>query len=69
MRIRMQDERGQSSVEYALVLMAFLSIVLALGALWRVAHEGRMQDLVREASSHSLGDGVSVGLVQDVTAY
>lgn len=66
---RLRSETGQSTVEYAIVLVAFLCIILALGALWKVAHSGRMLEIAREASSHNCGDGICLGLLQDVTAY
>lgn len=62
-------ERGQSTVEYALVLLAFLSLVVALGALWHVARDGRLLETARDAGSHNFGEGVTVGLLQDVLAY
>ena len=64
-----RDESGQSSVEYALVLLAFLSLVVALSCVWQAAHEGRILAIAREASSHNAEGGVSVGLLQDVTAF
>ena len=41
-------ERGQATLEYLLVLMAFLAIVLAMGSLWHAAQDGRLaqQDCV-----------------------
>ncbi|MDO4536745.1 MAG: hypothetical protein Q4B54_01175 [Coriobacteriales bacterium] len=62
-------EAGQSSVEYAVVLLAFLSLVVALSCVWQAAHEGRLLDKAREASSHNCEGGVSVGLLQDLTAF
>lgn len=46
------EELGQSTVEYAIVLAAFLAAVIALGAMWRVAHEGGFQRLGEKAASH-----------------
>lgn len=62
-------EEGQSSVEYALVLMAFLSLLLGLGAVWHVSREGRLVEGAREAASHAIVSGISVRLLQDVTAF
>lgn len=64
-----RGRRGQSTLEYALVLMAFLATVLAFGALWRAASEGRLLDLAREHASHSLENGISVEFLQDLLAY
>lgn len=61
-------DKGQSTLEYLLVLLAFLAIVLAMGALWHVAQNGRLAELARDASSHSTGEGL-VGIAQDLLAY
>lgn len=63
------DERGQSTVEYALVLLAFLSMVVALAAIWGAARGGRLLQIARDASSHNAEGGVSVELLQDVLSY
>ena len=60
---------GQSSVEYALVLLAFLSVVVALCAIWHAASDGTLLKGVRHASSHNLDEGFSIGLMQDLSAY
>lgn len=62
-------ERGQSSVEYALVLLAFLSLVLAFGALWHLAESDTLTRGVRKADAHGLEHGVGPGRIQDVLAY
>lgn len=60
---------GQSTLEYALVLLAFLSTILALGAIWHASRDGRLVGLAREAGSHGIVSGISVGLLQDVTTF
>ena len=62
------SECGQSTVEYLLVLMAFLAIVLAMGSIWHAAQDGRLAEIARDASSHSFREGV-VGMAQDLLAY
>lgn len=62
------SERGQSTVEYLLVLMAFLAIVLAMGSLWHAAQDGRLAEIARDASSHGFEEGF-VGMAQDLLAY
>jgi hypothetical protein len=69
MRREGMGEHGQSTVEYALVLLAFLSMVVALGAIWQAAHEGRLLGSARDATSHNMDEGVTVGLLQDLLAY
>lgn len=60
---------GQSTVEYAVVLFAFLSMLVALGTVWRATQGGRLGDYAVDAASHSLGNGLSIEFLQDVTAY
>ena len=62
-------EEGQSTIEYALVLLAFLSMLVALSVVWGAAREGRLLRIARDASSHNAEKGVNVGLLQDVSSY
>lgn len=61
--------RGQSTLEYALVLLAFLGTVVALGLIWRASRDGRLVERAGEAASHELGSGITIGLLQDVLAF
>ena len=68
----MRNERttlGQSTVEYAVVLFAFLSMLVALGVVWRATQGGRLADYAIDSASHSLGNGLSIEFLQDITAY
>lgn len=56
-------------MEYALVLMAFLSMVLALVAIWKAAQSGQLLEVARDASSHNVEGGGGLGFLQDLTAY
>lgn len=56
-------------MEYALVLMAFLSMVLALAAIWKSAQSGRLLEVAHDASSHNVEGGGGLGFLQDLTAY
>lgn len=60
---------GQASVEYLLVFVAFLAMACALALVWRAAQRGSFAEQARHASSHSFEDGLSLELMQDVTAY
>lgn len=59
---------GQSTVEYLLLLVAFLAMLGAFGLMWRAAQGGVLVSLAREAASHSLGEGV-VGALKDVAEF
>ena len=62
------DTKGQSTVEYALVLFAFLAIVVALSRVVSYAGDGRLYATIIGSGSHSLeGDVLSV--FQDVLLY
>jgi hypothetical protein len=53
----MRNARGQSSVEYATVLAAVLSLACALALVWHAAQDASLLDRVVVASSHQWGGG------------
>ncbi len=53
-RVRLDGEDAQSTVEFAAVLVGLLSVVLALGALWRAGEEGALVDAAERCASHAL---------------
>lgn len=61
------DERGQSTVEYAVVLGALLCIVMAVGALGNAVSGGTFIRHGVMAASHCLQG--SVGGIVDVFCY
>lgn len=65
----LRGKAGQSTLEYAVVLLGLLGMLVGLGALWQAAREGRLVELAREAASHTLVHGVDVKVLQDVTAF
>lgn len=67
--MRIDEESGQSTVEYSLVLVAFLAIVLALGALWNQAHENRLVQLAQMSLSHTISGPSVIGGVQDIVLF
>lgn len=50
----LREESAQSTVEYAIVTMALLSIVLAIAGLWRAGADGRLAALAARAASHGV---------------
>lgn len=50
----LREESAQSTVEYAIVTMALLSIVLAIVGLWRAGTDGRLAALAARAASHGV---------------
>ena len=64
-----QTERGQATVEYALVLFAFLASIVAMGSLWHAAREGALVRLCMESASHGLSGGQAIASAQDILLY
>lgn len=65
----MRGQRGQSSVEYVLVMLAFLSMVLALAAVWHAGRDGALLGLAVDASSHRLAGPDVLGGFRDILLY
>lgn len=47
-----QETQGQSTLEYALVTAALLSVFVCLGCLWHYGASGELQRLAEQAASH-----------------
>ena len=62
------DTKGQSTVEYALVLFAFLAIIVALSRVVSYAGDGRLYTTIIGSGSHSL-EGDVLSIFQDVLLY
>lgn len=63
------DEAGQSSAEYALVLGAFLALVLALGLVWSVVGQGGLQRASERAASHAIEGAGAVDGIRDLVLF
>lgn len=59
---------GQSTVEFAIVLAAFICVAIGFAALWDVLHEGLLVEHALQTASHHLS-GVARGAWADVLAY
>ncbi len=62
--VLLDEESGQASVEYALVLVASLAMLAALAALWHKGGEGTLVDGAISAASHLVE-----GTLQDVLLF
>ena len=60
--------RGQASVEFALVLFAFVALLAGLGALTDFSRSGALAEHAAAGASHAVGNG-DVGAWADVFAY
>lgn len=60
--------RGQSTLEYLLVLLAFGATLAAFGALWRAALDGGLFGLLEQAVSHAMDSSFAAGL-KDIALY
>ncbi len=63
----MSFQPGQGTVEYAVVFVAFLSLVVALGILTNFLRDGVILDHLFSGASHYLGG--SGGVLRDVFLY
>lgn len=61
-------ERGQATVEFALVAAAFLSIGAACAALWRAFEGGLFVEHALLSASHHVA-GIAPGLLADIFLY
>lgn len=61
------DERGQGTVEYAVVTAAFVCVVVAGAALWRALSEGLFVDHALLAASHHVAGALT--WATDVFSY
>ena len=67
---RVASERsGQSSVEYALVLAAFLAAIIALGVVWQTVGSGGLQRLAEDSASHAVEGYAAPGGVHDIVLF
>lgn len=65
---RLTSESGQGTLEYALVMFGFLSIVAGLGALWNMLDGGLLVSHALASASHHV-QAVTPGAVADVFAF
>ena len=65
----LRAEQGQSSVEFALVAIAMLSVMAGIAALWRFGETGGLLRLASEAASHATGSGGLAAAVHDVSRF
>lgn len=54
MRGRLQ-KKGQASVEYLVVGLAFIALMGVLAALWRFIATGDLSSLMQASASHAMG--------------
>ena len=67
-RVASRDCAGQATVEFALVTVAFLSVVLGMGALWRSVSAGAFVDHALSCASHCVA-GSLPGALADAVRY
>lgn len=59
---------GQSTVEYLLILAAFVAAISALGLLWHAGRDGVLVGLATSSASHGLEQGTAA-MLKDILAY
>lgn len=65
---RLRCEAGQATVEFAIVLAAFMVVAIAYGALWDSLKEGVFIEHALQSASHHIQQ-VAQGAWADVLAY
>lgn len=65
LRDLLAEPRAQGTLEYALTVVALLSVVTAFGLLWRAGQDGTLAALVERAASH----GFDWGGLLDIPLY
>ncbi len=65
----LRNQRGQSTVEYAALLLAFMAMIIALDAIWRRVSGGGLLDQALAAASHVWGSGGMIGVSQDILMF
>lgn len=63
----LEDDVGQTTVEYAVVTAAFMAMVVAAGALWKGLSQGMFVDHALAAASHHIHG--FIGWVVDIFSY
>lgn len=63
--IKRNDRSGQASVEYAVVLVGFLALIIALGALHSFLEDGALIEHALQSSSHAI-ERICSGTTKDV---
>ena len=59
---------AQGTVEYAIVLIAFLAIVIAFAYIWRAVSDGLFIEHAVQSASHHVQSGLA-GVLADVFVY
>ena len=59
------SESGQASVEYAVVLVGFLALIIALGTLHSFLEDGALIEHALQSSSHAI-EHICSGTTKDV---
>lgn len=62
------DSTGQSTIEFALVVVAFLALLIGFGVMWRAFDEGLFVEHATKSASHHM-QLVYPGAIRDVLAY
>ncbi|MBQ9069706.1 MAG: pilus assembly protein [Eggerthellaceae bacterium] len=66
-KVPLRKDQGQATVEFALVLLAFLAVVAGLGALADFGRSGALSNHAAYGASHHVGG--ETGAWADVLAY
>lgn len=65
----LRGQAGQATVEYALLLTAFMAILMSLAAIFHASCDGKFLSHVLTALPFTFGEPGSVGVWQDVLLF
>ncbi len=61
--------RGQGTLEYALVLFAFIASIMSLGLIWHGVRDGALLRQAVRSASHALSGTDPVGSSKDLLLF
>lgn len=62
------NDKGQSTVEFAVITSGFVALIVALGLFWHALGDGLLVEHALAAASHHL-QGVPIPNIADVFRY
>lgn len=64
----MADDRGQSTVEFAVIMTGFMSLTVALAAVWHALGDGLLVEHALAVASHHI-QMVAPATIMDIFLY
>lgn len=65
---KLADQKGQATVEYAVIVAAFLAMAVALGMFWHMLDDGLLVEHALAVASHHI-QSVAPATIADIFLY